>query len=84
MGAAYYEYISGAHRERVIMLHSGGTRCEVSQLQRSWHAVSRVHISRGADAAPARLVSVRLTTLSHHCTRAYDVVVCEGDARAAE
>ena len=22
--------------------------------------------------------------LSHHCTRAYDVVLCEGDARAAE
>ena len=47
--------------------------------------ITSTFVSRlGADAAPARLVSVRLTTLSHHCTRAYDVVVCEGDARAAE
>lgn len=45
MGAAYYKYISRAHCERVIMLHSGGTRCEVSQLQQSWHAVSRVLLS---------------------------------------
>ena len=47
--------------------------------------ITSTFISRlGADAAPARLVSVRQTTLSVHCTRAYDVVFCEGDARAAE
>ena len=47
--------------------------------------ITSTFISRlGADAAPSRLMSVRQTTLSHHCTRAYDVVLCEGDARAAE
>ena len=66
------------------MLYSGGTRCEVSRLQQSWHAVSRVLISRGTDAALGRVVSVRQTTLSHHCTRVYHVVLFEGDARAAE
>ena len=49
------------------------------------YCITSTFISRrGADAAPARLVSVSQTTLSHHCTRAYDAVHCEGDARAAE
>ena len=47
--------------------------------------ITSTFISRlGADAVPARLVSVRQTTLSHHCTRVYHVVLFEGDARAAE
>ena len=47
--------------------------------------ITSTFISRlGADAAPSRLMCVRQTTLSHHCTRAYDVVLCEGDARAAD